>query len=261
MWRMPEFDPSIPSIARVYDYWLGGKNHFKADRELGAKLLEQYPPTADIVRENKRFLTRAITWVAEQGIAQFIDLGAGMPTSPNTLETVRAVAPDAGVVLVDNDPVVIAHLTALLAEGYPGVTVVANDVREIKVVLAEVAAGIDLGSPACLILGSLLHFFPVDVGQEMVSGYLAALAPGSYVIFSIGRSVGAESERFIAAYRKGGSALYYYTADDIAALFSALELVPPGIIQPRSWHPVGPEPLTIPPRQGDLLAGVATVRA
>jgi hypothetical protein len=146
---MGDFDPTIPSIARVYDFWLGGKNHFAADRELGERLLALYPPTADIVRENKQFLTKAVSWVASEGISQFIDLGAGLPTSPSTQETAQAVIPDVRVAYVDNDPVVVTNL----AQSRPGVTVVDSDVRETDVVLARVGEGIDLRAPACLIMG------------------------------------------------------------------------------------------------------------
>jgi len=233
---VPEFDVNTPSIARVYDYWLGGTDNFAADRELGDMMLALYPPTADIVRENKQFLTHAVTWVAEQGIGQFIDLGAGLPTSPSTLETARAVIPYARVACVDNDPVVLNHLRALVGKG------------------------IDLEAPACLMMGSLLHFFPVDVGHDMLERYVAALAPGSYVILSVGRGVGELSERFISTYRDGGPPLYYYSAADVTGLLSSLEVVPPGIAEARAWRPGWAEPPSVAPRAGDIVAFVARQR-
>src|SRR5262249_7706097 len=157
-----------------------------------------YPPTAEIVRENKQFLSRAVTWVANQGIAQFVDLGAGMPTSPNTQETAHAVRPGARVAYVDTDPVVVSHLHALLERGTSGITVVENAVRETDTVLAAVAEGIDLREPACLIMGSLLHFFPPDAARDLLRRYVAALAPGSYLILSVGRADGEASDRFIS---------------------------------------------------------------
>lgn len=256
---MPEFDANTPSIARLYDYWLGGKDSFAADRELGERLLAMYPATADIVRENKQFLTRAVGWVAGQGISQFIDLGAGMPTSPNTQQTAQEFAADVKVAYIDNDPVVQTHLTALLAKGSSGITVVNRDVTEVEEILREVAEGLDLRAPSCLIMGSLLHFFPPEVAQDLVDSYVAALAPGSYVIVSVGRSDGSESAKWIKLYRQGGSPLYYYSATAITKLLGSLELVRPGITEARVWRPGWAEVPRLPPRTGDMLAAVARV--
>ena len=258
---MPQFDVTVPNIARVYDYWLGGKDNFAVDRQLGDKLLDLYPPTAEIVRENKQFLARAIAWVAGEGIRQFIDLGAGLPTSPSTQETAQAVTPDARVAYVDNDPVVVVHLRAVLASGEQHVTVVDHDVRDVDAVLDEVSIGIDLQAPTCLILGSLLHFFPVHLGQDMVNRYVKALGSGSYVILSVGRSSGEQSERFMSIYRTDGAPpMYHYTTADITDLFASLEMVPPGLTTARAWHPDGADLPAPPQRQGDMLAGVARLR-
>jgi O-methyltransferase involved in polyketide biosynthesis len=249
----------VANIARVYDYWLGGKDNFAADRALGDKLLAQYPPTADLVRENKQFMRRAVAWVAGQGVTQFIDLGAGLPTSPSTQQTAQTVRPDIKVAYVDNDPVVVAHLEALVAHQNPGVTVIDHDIRDVDVVLGQAAAGIDLRAPACLMLGSLLHFFPVEDGRKMLSGYLAALVPGSYLIVSVGRAAGEQSRQFISTYRQGGVPLYYYSTDDIDTLFSGLEVMPPGIVEARAW---GVDPATLEPmaeRVGDMAGVVARI--
>ena len=127
---MADFDPRTPSIARVYDYLLNGKDHFAADREVAERLLAVAPLTADVTRENRQFLARAVTWAANQGISQFIDLGCGMPTVPNTHETALGITTGAHVAYVDNDAVVLSHLRALAAQGNPGVTVVDGDVRD-----------------------------------------------------------------------------------------------------------------------------------
>src|ERR1700744_4275537 len=173
-----DIDVSVPSIARVYDHLLDGKDNFAADREVAEKLLPVAPLTAQVTRENRQFLARAVTWAAQQGISQFADLGCGMPTVPNTHATAQKVNPAARVVYVDNDPVVLAHLRALAAHGNPGVTVIDGDVRETEAVLAGVRAGVDLGTPAFLMMGFLLHFFPADAARELVAGYASALAPG-----------------------------------------------------------------------------------
>ena len=144
-----DFDPRTPSIARVYDYLLDGKDNLAADREVAQRLLAVAPLAAEVTRENRQFLARAVTWTAGQGIRQFIDLGCGMPTAPNTHETARAIAAGARVAYIDNDAVVLNHLRALAAKGDPGVTVVDGDVREAAAVPEAVAAGVDLSAPAC----------------------------------------------------------------------------------------------------------------
>ncbi len=154
-----DFDPTTPSIARVYDYLLEGKDNFAVDREVAQRMMAVAPLTAEVTRENRQFLARAVAWAANRGITQFIDLGCGLPTAPNTHETARAIAAGARVAYLDNDAVVLSHLHALAAKGNPGVTVVDGDVREVATVLGAVAAGIDLSAPACLLMGFLLHFF------------------------------------------------------------------------------------------------------
>ena len=181
---MAEFDPSVPSIARVYDYFLGGKDHFASDRALADRMIEMAPLAPVITRENREFLLRAVTWAASQGIGQFVDLGCGMPTAPDTLESARGVIANARVAYVDNDPVVLSHLNARVAKGTPGVTVVAGDVREVPVILDGVQAGIDLSVPVCLIMGFLLHFFTADAARDLVARYAAELPPGSLLVLS-----------------------------------------------------------------------------
>jgi hypothetical protein len=144
MGTVPDFDPATPSIARVYDYLLNGKDNFAADRAVAEQLLAVAPLAAEVTRDNRQFLARAVAWAANQGIRQFIDLGCGMPTAPNTHETARAIAPDARVVYLDNDAVVLSHLRALTAKGDPGLTVVDGDVRETAAILDAAAAGTDL---------------------------------------------------------------------------------------------------------------------
>jgi O-methyltransferase involved in polyketide biosynthesis len=254
-----DFDPSIPSIARVYDYFLGGKDNFAADRELGAQLISLVPSTPVTLRENKKFLGVAVTWVANQGIRQFIDLGAGMPTSPSTHETARAVAPDMRVAYVDNDPVVLSHLNALAARGNTGVSVVEGDVRDPDTILRAVADGIDLNEPACLIMGSLLHFFAPAAARDLVASYTGALAPGSYLILTMGIASGEAAEKFFRMYSEGPSPLYQHSPQDFAGFFGPLDLVPPGIGDARTSHPGWEETTTAPSREGWMITGIARV--
>jgi O-methyltransferase involved in polyketide biosynthesis len=255
-----DFDPSTPSIARVYDYLLDGKDNFAVDRDVALKLLAVAPIAADVMRENRQFLARATRWAAENGISQFIDLGCGMPTVPNTHQTAQAVTPGAHVAYVDIDAVVLTHLRALAAQGNPDVTVIDGDVREVAVILDAIGSGIDLTRPACLSMGALLHFFPPDDARDLVARYAAALAPGSYVVLSVGRADGDEESRGFGTYSSAGAAqAYNHSVAEFTGFFGPLTLVPPGVIDAREWHPDDDQPVPPPPRPGQALVGVARV--
>jgi O-methyltransferase involved in polyketide biosynthesis len=256
---VPDFDPRTPSIARVYDYWLGGKDNFAADRELGAQLMSFLPSIPVTLREHKAFLSLAVTWAANQGISQFIDLGSGMPTSPSTHENAQAVTPGARVAYVDNDAVVLSHLRALSAHSNPGVTVVEGNVGDPDTILAAVAEGVDLDKPSCLIMGSLLHFFNPDDARDLVARYAGALAPGSFVVLTVGMASGEEGEKFARLYSEGPNKLYLNTPEDFATFFGPLELVPPGIGDARVLRPGWEEIAAIPPRGAWMIAGIARV--
>ena len=256
---MADFDPSAPSIARVYDYLLDGKDNFAVDRDVALKLLAVAPIAADVMRENRQFLARATRWAAENGISQFIDLGCGMPTAPNTHQTAQAVTPGAHVAYVDIDAVVLAHLRALAAQGNPDVTVIDGDVREVAAILGAIGPGIDLTRPACLSMGALLHFFPPDDAQDLVARYAAALAPGSYVVLSVGRADGDEESRGFGTYSSTGApTVYNHSVAEFAGFFGPLTLVPPGVVDAREWPPDS-ERAPLPPRPGQALVGVARV--
>jgi len=260
MVRVPDFDPNTPSIARVYDYFVGGKDNFAADRDLGERLIEALPDLLPSTVENKEFLARAVTWAAGQGISQFIDVGCGMPTSPTTGDVAREVHPDARVAYIDSDPVVVSHLDALLAHGNPGVTVVDGDVRDVAGVLARVSEGIDLSQPACLIMAMLLHFFDVPAAQDLVASYVAALAPGSYVVLTMGLVAGEQGDAFFRTYMADGpTKLYQHDAVDFASFFGPLELVEPGIGDGRTSRP-GWTKVPVPPeRNCTIIVGIARV--
>jgi len=257
--RVADFDPEKPSIARVYDYFLGGRDNFAADRELAQRLVVIFPQIPIIAQENKVFLDRALTWVAGEGIDQFIDLGCGIPTVPGTHTSARAVVPGARVAYVDNDPVVISHLKASLGDD-PGTTIVDGDVREAEAIVAAIAGGLDLSRPACLIMAALLHFFEAEAGRELVARYVAALAPGSLVVIAVGLPNGGDSDRFFSTYSTASARLYKHSAADVAAFFGNLELVPPGVADARVWQPGSPTVTPPPRRDFELAVGVARVR-
>ncbi|HEX3957696.1 MAG TPA: SAM-dependent methyltransferase [Trebonia sp.] len=192
---VPEIDVTRPHPARMYDYCLGGKNHYAADREVADKVLAGAPSARTGPQENRAFLGRAVRFLtAEAGIRQFLDIGTGLPTSSNVHEAAQQIAPSSRVVYVDNDPVVVNHLHVLLAKGNPGVAAVDGDVRDAETILAKVSAGsapglVDLKAPMCLIMGSLLQFFEPDAARDLVARYIAELAPGSYLVLSVGGPV------------------------------------------------------------------------
>ena len=258
---MAEFDPSVPSIARVYDFFLGGKDNFAADRALAEQQIAFAPLIPVLARENRQFLARAAAWAANQGIGQFIDLGCGMPTAPNTHESARAVNPDAKVAYVDNDAVVLGHLNALVAKGDPGITAVDGDIREPAAILAAVGApgGIDLTRPACLIMGYLLHFSAPEAARELVSAYVCALAPGSYVVISVIRADRADADESFGGYSKTVASVYNHSPEDFASFFGPLELIPPGAVDARRWYPDWAGAAELKKRDGHVLAAVARV--
>jgi O-methyltransferase involved in polyketide biosynthesis len=253
---VPEFDPTTPSIARVYDYVLGGKDNFSADRELADRLLALVPRIAELAAENRQFLARAVSWAAREGIGQFIDLGCGLPTAPNTHESAQAVIPGARVVYADNDPVVVAHLRALLAQGNPGVSVVDGDVRDVATVLDAARASLDLSEPACLVVGYLLHFFTADAARDLVTRYAQALAPGSCVVLSVLHADGEAADEGLSAYSSAAAPVYSHPLPDIAGFLGPLDLVAPGLVEARQWRP-GQELPSQPSRSSQVIAGVA----
>ena len=182
-----------------------------------------------------------------------------MPTLPNTHRSVQSVTSDAHVAYVDLDAVVLAHLRALAAHGNPGVIVVEGDVRETPAILAAVSAGIDLRRPCCLLMGALLHFFPAEAARELVAGYVAALAPGSYLVLSVGRADGERESQGFGAYSSGGVQVYNHSVADFTSFFGPLNLVGPGIVDARLWHPDQELTGPLPPRPGQSLVGVAQV--
>jgi O-methyltransferase involved in polyketide biosynthesis len=260
---MPAFDPRTPSIARVYDYLLGGKDNFAADREVAEKLLAVYPPIIETVPESRRFVERAVTWVAGQGITQFIDLGAGLPTAPNTHETAQRASPAAAVAYVDNDPVVISHLAALLAHYNDRVAVIAGDLRDRDAILGDpgLRAVIDPSKPVCVVMGMILHFDTAGAGAGLVKRYMSAVAPGSYLVATIASGKGALAGEFYHAYNASGFAtMYNHTSAEFASFFGDLEIIPPGLGDARRIRPGWSDLVPAPKRPDKVLAGIARVR-
>ena len=232
--------PAQPNIARMYDYWLDGKDHFAADRAAADAVMEAFPEVAEVARANRQFLARAVRYVAQKGVGQFLDLGSGLPASPNVHETAWAVNPGARVVYVDHDPVVLAHARALLAVD-DKVSVVAGDIRDHADLLADEAltARIDIAAPVCVLLVSVLHFLTPEEADAAVATCREWMAPGSYLVISAGTSTGTDPElirRLREAY--GGTApVTGRTASEIRAWFEGLTLARPGLVDVWAWRP------------------------
>ena len=252
---MEPFDPTKPNIARVWDYWLGGKDNFAADRELAEKMLAIHPISAQMARENRQFLGRAVSYVATRGVRQFIDVGAGLPTAVNTHEIAQQVNPEARVAYVDNDQVVISHARGLLAKS-PEVIAVPGDMRDPGRILAdaELTKLIDLAKPACVILSAVLHFLDAGTARDVATAFARALAPGSYVVISVGSGNRSEGDNFTSAYT--AARISIHSLEEIRSFFDGLELVPPGVVAVTSWYGDEPAP-DIEPRTAVFLGGVA----
>ena len=232
-------DTTVAHPARRYDYWLGGKDNFAADRESGDAIAAVFPAIRVAVLENRRFLRRAVTFLAgQQGIRQFLDIGTGIPTSPNVHEVAQRFAPTARIVYVDNDPVVLAHARALLTSSPEGATAYVDaDLRGPDKILNEAQGTLDLTQPVALLLIATVHFIPdEDDPYGIVARLVAALPPGSYLIMSHATSdyLPEEVVADIASGRHGAGKLR--TRSEFARFFDGLELVQPGIVPVAEWR-------------------------
>lgn len=236
----PDF--SVPSAARMYCYYLGGKDHLPADREAAEKVMAAYPETRKLARANRRFLTRAVWFAAEHGVRQFIELGAGMPVEPNVHEVARQVRPDARVVYVDNDPVVTTHHRAMW-DTCDGVAVVDADIRHPEHLLTDprLTGLIDFTEPVAVLCVAVLHFIPDDQRPHDVIAMLRRqMAPGSYLVLSHTASDNAD-EHVLAdirhTYADSTVPAVPRREVEILRFFGSLELVEPGLVDVSQWRP------------------------
>ena len=239
----PTFDTSVAHIARVYDYWLGGKDNYAADRAAGDAALQAYPDLASSVRVNRAFLARVVRYLtAEAGIRQFLDIGTGIPTSNNTHEVAQSVAQDSRVAYVDNDPIVLSHARALLTSNPKGATdYIDADLRDTDRILAEAARTLDFTRPVAIMLIAILHLIgDEDDPAAIVARLLDAVPPGSYLAIShVASDIEPEKmaemrERLNRMVSQKGT---YRTQAEVSSFFSGLELVPPGVVRIQEWRP------------------------
>ncbi|MGW1228656.1 SAM-dependent methyltransferase [Streptomyces sp. NPDC001478] len=228
--------------ARVYDVFLGGKDNYPADREAAAMALRANPRGYLTVRHNRDFMRRAVTLATEAGVRQFLDIGTGLPTQANVHQIAQGIAPDARVVYVDNDPVVLVHAQALLTSGPEGRTdYIEADLRDPDTILEAARRTLDLDRPVALVLAAVLHFIEDEVAYPVVERLLGALAPGSYLILSnvssdlnpeqVGQVTKAFKERGFAMVRRSHAQVVRFVTDN------GLEMLEPGVVPVHRWRP------------------------
>jgi O-methyltransferase involved in polyketide biosynthesis len=236
-------DTTVPHSARIWNYWLGGKDNFEVDRAVGDQFRQVFPAIVDIAQASRQFLARAIRYLAgEAGIRQFLDIGTGLPTVENTHEVAQRVAPGARIVYVDNDPLVLAHARALLTSTPEGATAYLHlDLRDPAGIVEGAAATLDFTQPIALILNGVLgHLTETDEARSIVHQLVGALPAGSYLALSDGTSgmsgpAGGEAQE---GYNDTGALPYVLRSpDEIASFFDGLELVEPGVVSCPAWRP------------------------
>ncbi|MGP4023409.1 SAM-dependent methyltransferase [Actinomadura sp. 3N407] len=253
-------DSTRPHSARVWDYWLGGKDNYEVDRELGEQIAQANPHVVAMVRADRTFMRRSVAFLAEQGVRQFLDIGTGLPTEPNVHQVAQAIAPDARVVYVDHDPVVLAHARALLNSAPAGATAYLDaDLREPGRILAGAAGTLDLDKPVGITLMSLMHFV-TDFGdaRAILWRLLDAVPSGSWLAFTHATAeLGGPQVR--EAFRTWNENAVQKARprdrDEVQALIDGLEPVDPGLVSPPQWRPDGKDGAE--PREVPMWAAVA----
>lgn len=239
--ELRDIDASVPHSARIWNYWLGGKDNFAADREAGDEFLTVYPGQRDKARAVRHFLARAVRYlVVEQGVRQFLDVGTGLPTADNTHEVAQRLAPESKIVYVDNDPLVLAHARILLTSSPEGVTnYIDADLHDPANVLVEAGKTLDLDQPvALLLIGVLGHVADIGVARGIVARLMDGLAPGSFLVQCDGTDSNPDYVAALERYRDSGGVPYNVRGhEQIVSLYEGLEPVEPGIVQISRWRP------------------------
>jgi len=237
----PTFDTSVAHVARIYDYWLGGKDNYAVDRAAGEAALKAYPDLINSVRSNRAFMTRVVRYLAEAGIRQFLDIGTGIPTAPNTHEIAQTVSPDCRVVYVDNDPIVLAHARALLTGAPEGVTDYLDaDLRDTGAILDRAAQTLDFSQPVAVMLMAILHLIPdTEDPYGIVARLIGAGPAGSYLALSqIASDIAdevAQARDQVGRYMPVKQT--YRTHAETMRFYGDLELIEPGLVRVTEWRP------------------------
>jgi hypothetical protein len=258
-----EFRPEVPSTARMYDYYLGGKDNFPADREAAERVITMMPPGTihTAAAQNRGFLGRAVNYlVTELGVRQFLDIGTGLPTMNSVHQVAQATNPDSRVVYVDHDPVVLAHAQDLL-HGVPGTTILRHDLRDPDAILADpgLRAMLDFTQPVAVLLIAVLHFIsdeekPADIIGRLMNG----LPAGSFLVISHATADSfAQLDDAIGVYQNATSSMFNRSRAEVEALFTGLDLIDPGVVWLPQWHPAPDTGLADDPGQSLCWCGVA----
>ena len=238
----PSFDTSVAHVARIYDYWLGGKDNYAVDRAAGDAGVQAYPDLVFSVRANRAFLARAVRYLAtEAGIRQFLDIGTGIPTANNTHEVAQAASPDCRVVYVDNDPIVLAHARALLTGAPEGATDYLDaDLRDTDRILEQAAATLDFSQPVAIVLMAILHLIGDEDDPYGIVGRLTAAGPaGSYLALShvasdIDQRAVAEARERVSSFMSVRQT--YRSHAQVTRFFDGMEILEPGIVRVSEWR-------------------------
>jgi len=252
-------DTSVAHNARVWNYWLGGKDNFQADRDAGDRVRDMFPRIVDVARADRAFLARAVGFLVGQGLDQFLDVGTGLPTADNTHEVAQRLVPGARVVYVDNDPLVLTHARALLTSAGPGVTsYVDADVRRPAEIIAEAAATLDLARPVAVMMLGVLNFVLDDDQAATAAGQLMSAVPsGSYLAVSHPTTeLGGEANKQAMEFwnQHATPPITARGRDRIVRFFDGLELAEPGVVPIARWRP---DPALHYAPEVALYAGVA----
>jgi S-adenosyl methyltransferase len=255
---LSRLNANVPHSARIWNYWLGGRDNFAADRQVGDQVLAVFPSIVENARASRAFLIRAVRYLAgEAGIRQFLDLGTGLPTADNTHEVAQRVAPSSRIVYVDNDPLVLVHARALLASSPEGVTdYVEADVRDTDKIVDEAARTLDFTQPmALMMLGILGNVADYDQARSIVTRLLDAAPSGSYLVINDGTNTSEEIAEGARVSGEGGHPYTLRSPEQIAGFFDGLELQEPGVVSTPRWRPE-PSPSGLP-AELDGYCGVA----
>ena len=237
----PAIDTTVPHSARVLNYWLGGKDHYPVDRELGEQIEQAFPEIADIARADRQFIIRSVTHLAkEEGVRQFLDIGTGLPTVNNTHEVAQSIAPEARVVYADNDPLVLTHARALLTSTPEGTThYIDADLLDPEALLAQAREHLDFSRPIGLaIMGTLGHFPADEKTYALARAYVDALPSGSFLALNDSTDTSQQIVDAAAVWNEqAAQPIHLRSPEQIEAFFEGLELLEPGVVSVPFWRP------------------------
>jgi len=250
----PRLNTQVPHIARVYDYWLSGKDNFTVDRVAAEEAIAAFPGIKDSAQANRAFLRRTVRYLtAVEGVRQFLDIGTGLPSVSNTHEVSQAAAPDSRIVYVDNDPLVLAHARALLTSSSEGNTAYLDaDLQDTAAILEQAASTLDFTRPVGIMLLAILHYVPdLTEARRIVARLLAAVPAGSFLVIShAGTDLlpdqVAAFEKSLNAHLPAERRHVARPRDLVTSFFDGIDLVEPGVVRVSDWHPDSPEESATP---------------